>query len=62
MRRKQSTVDANGRKVRVKLAERPGGHTVKAEADDLSKVIGDHSERERVRRLAERTSHRKDKA
>ncbi len=62
LRRQQTEVDANGRTVRIKLAERPGGPTVKAEADDLSKVIGDHSERERVRRLAERASQTKDKA
>ena len=55
-------MDANGRTVRIKLAERPGGPTVKAEADDLSKIIGDHSERERVRRLAERACQKKDKA
>ena len=62
LRRKQTAVDANGRKVRIKLAERPGGPTVKAEADDLSKVIGDHSERERVRRLAELACQKKDEA
>jgi hypothetical protein len=62
LRRTQAAVDANGRTVRVKLADRPGGLTVKAEADDLSKVIGDHSERERVRRLAESASRKKDKA
>ena len=62
LRRTQAAVDANGRTVRVKLADRPGGLTVKAEADDLSKVIGDHSERQRVRRLAESASRKKDKA
>ncbi len=60
LRRRQTSVDADGRPVRVKIAERPGGPTVKAEADDLVKVIGDHSERERVRRLAEFESHRED--
>jgi uncharacterized protein (TIGR00299 family) protein len=58
LRRRQTTVDADGRPVRIKIAERPGGQTVKAEADDLLKVIGDHSERERVRRLAEYASHK----
>ena len=53
LRRRQTSVEAAGRNVRVKIAERPGGETAKAEADDLLKVIGDHSERERVRRLAE---------
>ena len=62
LRRRQTEVDANGRTVRVKLAERPGGLTAKAEADDLSKIIGDHDERERVRRLAEDASRAKDKA
>jgi len=57
LRRRQTAVDAGGRPVRIKIAERPGGPTVKAEADDLLKVIGDHSERERVRRLAEYASH-----
>ena len=42
--------------MRVKLAERPGGMTAKAEADDLSRVIGDRGERERVRRMAETAS------
>ena len=60
LRRRQTSVDADGRPVRVKIAERPGGPTVKAEADDLVKVIGDHSERERVRRLAEFASRRED--
>ncbi len=58
LRRTQTRVDAEGRSVRVKIAQRPGGPTVKAEADDLHKVIGDHSERERVRRLAEFASHK----
>ena len=57
LRRRHTSVDADGRPVRIKIAERPGGQTVKAEADDLLKVIGDHSERERVRRLAESASH-----
>jgi len=56
LRRRQTEVDANGRKVRVKLAERPGGLTAKAEADDLSRVIGDRGEREQVRRMAEEAS------
>ena len=60
LRRRQSSVDADGRSVRIKIAERPGGATVKAEADDLLKVIGDHSERERVRRLAELASTKED--
>ena len=53
LRRRQDSVEAGGRQVRVKVAERPGGITVKAEADDLSKVIGDRMQRETVRRIAE---------
>jgi hypothetical protein len=56
LRRRQAEVETGGRAVRVKLAERPGGLTAKAEADDLSRVIGDRDERERVRRLAESAS------
>ncbi|NIO39484.1 MAG: DUF111 family protein [Burkholderiales bacterium] len=54
LRRRHDAVEADGRMVRVKLAERPCGITIKAEADDLSKVIGDRSKREHVRRVAER--------
>ena len=56
LRRRQTTVETSGRTVRVKVAERPGGVTAKAEADDLSRVIGDRGERERVRRMAEQVS------
>jgi len=56
LRRRQATVETSGRTVRVKLAERPGGVTAKAEADDVSRVIGDRGERERVRRIAEKVS------
>ncbi len=56
LRRRHGEVEADGRTVRIKIAERPGVSTVKAEADDLSKVIGDRAERERVRRLAEQVS------
>ena len=62
LRRRQDAVEAQGRTVRVKVADRPGGATAKAEADDLSKVIGDRSERERVRRLAEQASTKETKA
>jgi len=62
LRRRHETVEAHGRTVRVKIAERPGGETAKAEADDLSKVIGDRGERERVRRLAEQASREEDEA
>jgi hypothetical protein len=56
LRRRHTTVQTNGREVRVKLADRPGGLTAKAEADDLSRIIGDRDERERVRRVAEQVS------
>lgn len=62
LRRRSAAVNTNGRTVRVKLAERPGGVTAKAEADDLSKVIGDRGERERIRRLAEHASREEDEA
>jgi len=56
LRRRHATVQTNGREVRVKLADRPGGLTAKAEADDVSRIIGDRDERERVRREAEQVS------
>ncbi len=47
------TVEAEGREVRVKTVERPGGRTAKAEADDA--LLGeDHAARARLRRTAER--------
>jgi uncharacterized protein (TIGR00299 family) protein len=47
------TVEAEGREVRVKTVERPGGRTAKAEADDA--LAGeDHAARARLRRTAER--------
>ena len=47
------TVEVEGRSMRVKMVERPGGRTVKAEADD---ALGHetHSGRARLRREAER--------
>ena len=60
LRRRLETVEAQGRTVRVKIADRPGGKTTKAEADDLSKVIGNRDEREHVRRMAEQASHEED--
>ena len=38
--RETTTVDAGGRAVRVKLADRPMGRTAKVEADDLADVAG----------------------
>jgi hypothetical protein len=54
--RNQATVDIDGRSVRVKVAERPGAHTAKAESDDLLSVMGGRKERENVRQAAERAS------
>jgi uncharacterized protein (DUF111 family) len=41
------------RAVRVKVSERSGALTAKAEMDDLARVRGGHAERERVRRATE---------
>ena len=54
--RNQATVDIDGRSVRVKVAQRPGAHTAKAESDDLLSVIGGRKERENVRQAAENAS------
>jgi pyridinium-3,5-bisthiocarboxylic acid mononucleotide nickel chelatase len=51
--RSQATVDVDGRSVRVKVAERPGALTAKAESDDLLSVMGGRRERENVRQAAE---------
>jgi len=53
LERRQATIDVDGRSVRVKVAERDGGLTAKAENDDLLSVVGGRRERERVRRAAE---------
>lgn len=51
--RESLTVEADGREVRVKTVDRPGGRTAKAEADDA--LAGeDHAARARLRRTAER--------
>ena len=54
--RKQATVEVGGRSVRVKVAERPGAPTAKAESDDLLSVKGGRSERDGMRRAAEHAS------
>ncbi len=46
------TLDVDGRPVRFKIVERPGGRTVKAEADDLAGVAGSAS-RSQLRRRVE---------
>ena len=53
LQRSQATVDVDGRSVRVKVAERPGALTAKAESDDLLSVMGGRRERETVRQAAE---------
>jgi len=59
--RASTTVEAAGRQMRVKVAERPGRKTAKVEADDLLNVIGGCAERERLQREAERLVLRKDR-
>jgi hypothetical protein len=51
--RRQETIEVSGRRVRVKLAQRPGSHTAKAESDDLLAVSGGRAAREETRREAE---------
>lgn len=53
--RTASTVEVEGRRVRVKSVERPGGRTAKAEADDALTEEG-HAARAALRRKAERTA------
>jgi uncharacterized protein (DUF111 family) len=53
LERNQTTVDIDGRSVRVKVAERSGALTAKAESDDLLSVVGGRRERETVRQAAE---------
>jgi hypothetical protein len=54
LQRSQATVDVDGRSVRVKLAERSGATTAKAESDDLLSVMGGRRERENMRQAAEK--------
>lgn len=48
----QTSVQAGGNSVRVKLAERPQGTTVKTESDDVRKVAGNRAERDSIRKVA----------
>ena len=59
--RASTTVEAAGRQMRVKVAERPGRKTAKVEADDLLNVTGGRAERERLQREAEQAVLRKDR-
>lgn len=58
--RASTTVEAAGRQMRVKVAERQGKKTAKVEADDLLNVIGGRAERERLQREAEQIVFRKE--
>jgi hypothetical protein len=58
--RSQATVDVDGRSVRVKVAQRPGAPTAKAESEDLLSVKGGRSERDGMRQAAERVGLSKD--
>jgi pyridinium-3,5-bisthiocarboxylic acid mononucleotide nickel chelatase len=51
--RHQDSVDVGGRRVRVKLAQRPEAATVKVESDDLLSVRGGRAGRDETRRKAE---------
>ncbi len=57
--RRTAEVDVDGRRLRVKLVERPGGATGKAEADDALAMPG-HAARARLRRRAEAMAERGD--
>ena len=59
--RASTTVEAAGRQMRVKVAERPGRKTAKVEADDLLNVTGGRAERERLQREAEQVVFRKER-
>jgi len=56
--REQNTVEVDGRNIRVKSAQRPGAVTAKAESDDLLSIKGGRTEREGVRRAAEKAGSR----
>ncbi|MSQ59398.1 MAG: LarC family nickel insertion protein [Betaproteobacteria bacterium] len=50
--RSQTTVEAGGNSLRVKLAERPQGTTAKTESDDVRKAAGNRAERDSIRKVA----------
>jgi uncharacterized protein (DUF111 family) len=52
LRREATTVESDGRTLRLKIVERPSGRTAKVEADDLADVTGNRS-RNDLRRAAE---------
>jgi uncharacterized protein (TIGR00299 family) protein len=51
--RRQETIEVGGSRVRVKLAQRPGSQTAKAESDDLLALSGGRAAREETRHVAE---------
>jgi uncharacterized protein (TIGR00299 family) protein len=51
--RRQDSVEVGGRRLRVKLAQRPDAATVKVESDDLLAVRGGRAGRDEARREAE---------
>ena len=59
--RANTKVEAAGRQVRVKVAERPGRNTAKVEADDLLNVIGGRTGREHLKHEAEHLVLKKDR-
>jgi pyridinium-3,5-bisthiocarboxylic acid mononucleotide nickel chelatase len=59
--RSSTTIEAEGRKLRVKVAERPGTKTAKIEADDLLNLRGGRAAREELKQQAEKVVLRKDR-
>ncbi|MEQ1883087.1 MAG: LarC family nickel insertion protein [Burkholderiales bacterium] len=59
--RSSTTFESEGRKVRVKVAERPGTRTAKIEADDLLNLRGGRAAREEMKQQAEKVVLRKDR-
>jgi len=58
--RQHETVEVDGRRVRVKVAQRPLARTAKVESDDLLAVNGGRAAREQARRDAEAEGLKKD--
>ena len=58
--RTSTTIESEGRKVRVKVAERKGGKTAKIEAEDLLNLRGGRAARERLKQQAENVVLKKD--
>jgi uncharacterized protein (DUF111 family) len=58
--RTHSAVEVGGRSIRVKVAQRPGATTAKAESDDLLSAKGGREERDRLRHVAEKAGAREE--